>query len=855
MAAPNNATLGDGTQVCLMPGGVPVTIQNKTSWESVGCLEGFFCQHNTDDNLPQYCPPLPECQDLRLSGVQCTPQGTFEPVLCDAGWYCPNNGTQRIECPSGSYCPHGVASPIKCSIGSRCPAGSQRNMNFLPMGILLLVDIILITATVMEKLRSRYKKSNFHNKRVSSRKAVLATGAGRFRNRQYQEIDEGNNGFNDDVENEYQMEPAIRGPLRVKTGFEQLGAQEADFMLHEELANDAGGQKTDLHLFVQSLSKCLGATKFGLTFEFQDLGFKPPKSNKKILDQVSGTIHAGSLWGVMGASGAGKSTFVNVLMGKTSHTGGITKVNGVAGNISKYKKIIGYVPQDDIVLPEMTVRENILHSARIRLPANWSNSEIEHHVDILVSCLQLSHVKDSLVGSPGAPVISGGQRKRVSIGMELAAAPMAVFLDEPTSGLDATAAASIMSTLKALSRLGMTIVTIIHQPRQEIFESLDSLVLLGQGRMIYCGPERGIQPHFQGLGFDFPDHTNPADVMGDIIAGEGRHYKPKGDASVQYLIDHWQRKQQDGSASENYAKTATISMGETNALSATIKQRGAPWFKQIYFCFQRSLVQQYRMKSSFYFELGVGAMAGFLIGLAELNQKGQNFRGIFNSPYDLLSTSIDYSSIPQMALLVGLAIGLTASAPGVKIFGEEKLVYWREAAAGHNRFAYYIGKVISTIPRMVLANFHFTTMFMLLSTPRIPYLSAFVANLLYFYCIYGLASIISMVTRREDGPLLAVMMSLIVGVLNGMSPSLKKVRSWHIIWIWRASPGTWLAEAYFTQNITPLKYLYQIDVAKTSVGYLLNMFGDDLLMLLAIGTIYRIVAFLGLRFMWRNKQR
>lgn len=373
--------------------------------------------------------------------------------------------------------------------------------------------------------------------------------------------------------------------------------------------------------------------------------------------------------------------------------------------------------------------------------------------------------------------------------------------------------------------------------------------------MIYCGPETGIQPHFQGLGFEFPDHTNPADVMGDIIAGEGRHYKPKGDASVQYLIDHWQSKQQDGSASEHLSKTSPISMAETNALTATVKMRGAQWYKQIYFCFNRSIIQQYRMKSSFYFELGVGAMAGFLIGLAEENQKGQNFRGIFNAPYDLLSSSIDYASVPQMALLVGLAIGLTASAPGVKIFGEEKLVYWREAAAGHNRFAYYLGKVISTIPRMVLANFHFTTLFMLLSTPKIPWLSAFVANLLYFYCIYGLASMVSMVTRREDGPLLAVMASLIVGVLNGMSPSLKKVRSWHVIWIWRASPGSWLAEAYFTENITPLRYLYQIDLAKTSSGYLLNDFSRDLLLMLAIGTIYRTLAFLGLRFMWRSKQR
>ncbi len=222
------------------------------------------------------------------------------------------------------------------------------------------------------------------------------------------------------------------------------------------------------------------------------------------------------------------ATFVSVLMGKQPHTGGITKINGVPGQISqlatcrrscdppltshRYKKIIGYVPQDDIVLPELTVRENILHSARIRLPCNWSDNEIQNHVDILIRCLQLDHVMHSLVGSTSNPVISGGQRKRVSIGMELAAAPMALFLDEPTSGLDATAAASIMKTLKALTRLGMTIVTIIHQPRQEIFDSLDSLVLLGEGRMIYRGPTSGIQSHFGDLGYRFPKHHNPADI-------------------------------------------------------------------------------------------------------------------------------------------------------------------------------------------------------------------------------------------------------------------------------------------------------------------------------------------------------
>lgn len=225
-------------------------------------------------------------------------------------------------------------------------------------------------------------------------------------------------------------------------------------------------------------------------------------------------------------------------MGKQSHTGGITKVNGSPGTISRYKKIIGYVPQDDIVLPELTVRENILHSARIRLPSDWKEYEIQEHVDILLRCLHLYHVKNSLVGSPAAPVISGGERKRVSIGIELAAAPMALFLDEPTSGLDATSASSIMMTLKALSRLGITIVAIIHQPRHEIFEALDFIHLMGAGRVIYSGKEDDVQPYFEQCGYSFPKRANPADTIMDIIAGEGYLYKKTGDTGISHLIEN-----------------------------------------------------------------------------------------------------------------------------------------------------------------------------------------------------------------------------------------------------------------------------------------------------------------------------
>jgi len=111
------------------------------------------------------------------------------------------------------------------------------------------------------------------------------------------------------------------------------------------------------------------------------------------------------------------------------------------------------------------VRENLAHSARVRLPPTWTEAEIQEHIDILLSGLQLSHIQHQPVGDMIKPTISGGQRKRVSIGVELAAAPTALILDEPTPRLDTTSVFSIIALLKALCRLNVKVVCIIHQPR------------------------------------------------------------------------------------------------------------------------------------------------------------------------------------------------------------------------------------------------------------------------------------------------------------------------------------------------------------------------------------------------------
>ncbi|KAF2101114.1 ABC transporter-like protein [Rhizodiscina lignyota] len=831
-------------------GALPLTIQNSTSWNKTGCYPGFQCQNATINILPQYCTPVEQCLHGRLGGADCgVPMGYFEPLKCPSGKYCPRDlgSGQPITCPYGSYCPAGSYQPVSCSAGSICHEGSIKDQTWLPLCFLVIVDIGLIVATFFAwiiKRRNDKRKNPGGGK--PSRFSKIIRSMPQKRTTGYKTLDD----------DSIQLEPRVRSMQRAPTGF--LGPMDDfQFDMHAA-AYDASSKEdidqgnTDLREFVGSLSKCIEGAQFGLSFEFDNLGFWPKGAPKPVLSNITGEISRGSLVGILGGSGAGKSTFVNVLMGKQKHTGSV-KVNGVRDKLSHYKKIIGYVPQDDIVLAELTVRENILHSARIRLPSNWGDREIQRHVDILIDCLQLGHVKDSLVGSPVKPVISGGQRKRVSIGMELAAAPMALFLDEPTSGLDATAASHIMKILSALARLGITVVTIIHQPREEIFHAIDDLILLANGRLIYQGKERDVQGYFERAGFDFPEHSNPADTLMDIITGAGRPYKRAGDTSKESLIEHW------ANISTNRDSRGPSQMqgayGEQHSLKKSIRRRGAPFYTQFYFCMLRSFLQQYRLKAAFWFEIGVASLAGFLIGLALNGEDGALFHGIYHDDYIYLSSSIDYQTLSILALLVAIALGLTSSAPGVKVFGEEKLTYRREAASGHNRFSYYMGKVIATLPRIILGCYHFTVFFMLLATPRIDWLKAFVVNLLYYYCIYGLASCVSMLTRREDGPLLATMASLIVGILSGFAPTLNQVAQWHMTWLWRASPGVWIAEVYYSENVMPVSYLWQIDDAAQALGLVFGRFWLDMVVLLGIGTTYRVIAFFLLILVRRSKQR
>uniref|UniRef100_A0A670YZE4 ABC-type xenobiotic transporter n=1 Tax=Pseudonaja textilis TaxID=8673 RepID=A0A670YZE4_PSETE len=185
-----------------------------------------------------------------------------------------------------------------------------------------------------------------------------------------------------------------------------------------------------------------------------------------------------------------------------------------------FKCMSGYVVQDDIVMGTLTVRENLMFSAALRLPLSTSKYEKNQRVEQVLKELDLVKVADTKVGTYFSRGVSGGERKRTSIGLELITNPKVLFLDEPTTGLDASTANAVLLLLKRMSLQGKTIIFSIHQPRYSIFKLFDSLTLLAAGRLLYHGPADNALPYFKSLGFVCEPYNNPADFFLDIINGD-----------------------------------------------------------------------------------------------------------------------------------------------------------------------------------------------------------------------------------------------------------------------------------------------------------------------------------------------
>ena len=243
---------------------------------------------------------------------------------------------------------------------------------------------------------------------------------------------------------------------------------------------------------------------------------------RRLLEDVSLTLLPSELVGLMGPSGAGKTTLMTALNGYLPPSSGQVLFNGrdLYAAFDHFRLGIGYVPQDDILHGELTVAEALYFTAKLRLPGDTSEEEIRNRIDRVLNQLRIAHIRDSLIGTPTRKVVSGGERKRVNVAMELLTDPPVLFLDEPTSGLSSEDALTVMQGLRELAGEGRTILLTIHQPSREVFRLMDNLAVVARdvnsrtpAHLVFYGPAYPEAIRFFNPGKDLSGEPSPDGVL------------------------------------------------------------------------------------------------------------------------------------------------------------------------------------------------------------------------------------------------------------------------------------------------------------------------------------------------------
>lgn len=339
--------------------------------------------------------------------------------------------------------------------------------------------------------------------------------------------------------------------------------------------------------------------KFQLNYKNTDKDIESNDSIKTILHTMSFDIPSNSLTCIIGGSGSGKTTLLNFLASRKFNKSsmfvqGTVKYNN-DNNLDNFRN--AYVIQQDILLPTLTCFETLMFSAELKLPKLTSKEERRNLVDEIILNLGLKECKNTLVGDSKNKGLSGGEKRRLSVGLQLISNPSVLFLDEPTTGLDNYNAYLLCKSFQHLAkRLNKTIIMSIHQPRADIFKLFDTVLILSKGRLCYGDSYTNIFQHFESLGYKIPElKVNPADYFVDITSVDTRTRNQEVESSerVEKLSNSWKLRM------ESYTSIDDINLdiNEADIVNEKVFFQDigrAPFWREVGILCRRNFKLQYR---------------------------------------------------------------------------------------------------------------------------------------------------------------------------------------------------------------------------------------------------------------------
>ncbi|XP_057464658.1 ABC transporter G family member 10-like [Actinidia eriantha] len=395
---------------------------------------------------------------------------------------------------------------------------------------------------------------------------------------------------------------------------------------------------------------------------------------KFILHDVNCEARPGEITAIAGPSGAGKTTLLEIMSGKISpgKVSGRVLINHFPMDAKCFRRISGYVTQDDALFPHLTVEETLMYSALLRLPGG--GKEAKSRVRVLMNELGLGQVSGSRVGYRSNRGISGGERRRVSIGVELVHDPAVVLIDEPTSGLDSGSALQVVTLLKSMVvNRGKTIILTIHQPGFRILKLLDRVVVLSNGAVMHNGSLKLLQERLDFAGYCLPRHINvlefAIDVMGRLVIQTSASFNNQF-----ALTDHYEE------ARDREPKNGI----EEKLISSPNSQ-----FKEVLILGQRFCKNVFRTKQLFATRVIQVVVAGLVLGTIFMNVGDDHGR-------ISLQTRIGFFAF-------SLTFLLSSTTEGLPIFLQERGIIEKETSRGAYRVSsYVIANTLVFIPVLLI---------------------------------------------------------------------------------------------------------------------------------------------------------